>query len=103
MVFGQEKLIEDEHLEDFLNCLGYGWDCGWSAKKIAKEMDFESLGLKPYHVYYFAEKYRDEYGFTPRTKSKKKEDKPPKKGIPFDPNMPPWYAQHLRDKGLLDE
>jgi hypothetical protein len=102
MVFGQEKLIEDEHLEDFLNCLGYGWDCGWSAKKIAKEMDFESLGLKPYHVYYFAEKYRVSHGFTPRQKIKKK-SKPPANAVPYTQDMPPNVAEYLRSQGLLVE
>jgi hypothetical protein len=101
MVFGQEKLIPDKHLNDFLNCLGYGWDCGWSAKKIAEEMGFESLGLKPYHVYYFAKKYRDSHGFTPRGKTKK--DEPPANTIPYDENMPPNVAEYLRSQGLLVE
>ena len=101
MVFGQEKLIEDEYLPDFLNTLGYFWDCGYSAKRIAEEMDFASLGLKPHHCYYFAEKYRDEYGFTPR--GKKKKDKPPKNAIPYTPDMPYAVAEYLRGQGLLVE
>jgi hypothetical protein len=101
MVFGHEKLIEDKYLPDFLNALGYFWDCGYSAKRIAQEMDFDELGLKSYHVYYFAKKYRDEYGFTPRGKTKK--DEPPKNGIPYDKNMPYAVAEYLRGQGLLIE
>ena len=102
MVFGQEKLIEDEYLPDFLNALGYFWDCGYSAKRIAQEMDFDELGLKPYHVYYFAKKYREEYGFTPRQKIKKK-SKPPANAVPYTQDMPPNVAEYLRGQGLLIE
>jgi hypothetical protein len=103
MVFGsQDKLIEDEHLEDFLTALGYFWDCGYSAARIAKEMNFKSLGLKTYHVYYFSEKYRDSHGFTPRTKSKKR-DKSETSKIPIDPNMSEQVINTLRENGLLAE
>ena len=104
MVFGQEKLIEDEYLPDFLNLLGYAWDCGWSAKKIAEWMHFGEEPhekLKPWHVYYFAKKYRDSHGFTPRGKTKK--NKPPKNAIPNDENMPPNVVEYLRSQGLLVE
>jgi hypothetical protein len=106
MVFGQEKLIEDDKLKDFLNLLGYYWDEGYSAKKIAKVLEFGVPGtmcekMKTYHVYYFAEKYRDEYGFTPRGKKKKNE--PSKNAVPYTQDMPPDVANYLRAQGLLLE
>ena len=107
MVYGQEKLVPDEHLEDFLNCLAYGWDCGWSAQRIAKEMGFgEPDGtfyekLKPHHVYYFVQRYGKEYGMEPRRKLKKEKEN--QVGVPYTNNMPYAVAQYLRSQGLLVE
>jgi hypothetical protein len=112
MVYGQEKLIPDEYLEDFLNCLGYGWDCGWSAQKIAKEMGFgEPDGifyekLKPYHVYYFVQRYGKEWGMEPRRKVKKKEEEKQTEvqySVPYTNDMPFIVANWLRGKGWLLE
>lgn len=112
MVYGQEKLIEDEELDDFLNALGYFWDCGYSAKKIAEEMRFgqpEPEGfphLKPHHIYYFVQRYGKEWDMEPRRKLKKKEEEKQtqvKYGIPYANDMPYVVAHYLRERGLLIE
>ena len=79
MVYGQQKLVPDEYLEDFLNGLGYFWDMGYSAQKIADEMGFGEGdtfygNLKPCHVYYFVQVYGKEWGMEPRVKHKKKKE-----------------------------
>ncbi len=114
MVYGQEKLIEDEkELEEFLNILSWAWDEGWNAKKIAKELKFgepKSIGypnLKPHHVYYFVQRYGKEYGMEPRRKLKKekKEEQQTevKNGVPYTSDMPYEVAHYLRVRGLLVE
>ena len=113
MVYGREKLVPDEYLDDFLNCLGYGWDCGWSAKKIAEEMGFGEEGdtsfygkLKPCHVYYFVQVYGKEWGMEPRVKHKKKADKLENAvvyKVPISATMPFAVSNWLRNNGFLIE
>lgn len=105
MVFGQEKLIADDELEDFLNALGYFWDCGYGAKRIAKEMHFgepEPEGfpnLKARHVYYFVQRFGESWGMEPRRKQKKEAPK----GISYSKDMPVDAVKYLKVKGLLFE
>ena len=116
LVFGQEKLIPDDQLESFLSHLSWAWIEGMSAKEIAKEMKFgepEPEGypqLKTHHVYYFAEKYAEEWEMEPRRKLKKKEPQTeePKQtevlsGIPIKNDMPFLVVQYLRNHNLLIE
>jgi len=114
MVYGQEKLVADEELEDFLNALGYFWDdMEYSAKQIAKEMHFgepEPEGfphLKPHHVYYFVQRYGKEWGMEPRRKLKKKKEEEQQtevqRGIHHLTDMPFEVVNYLRGKGLLIE
>ena len=113
MVYGQEKLVEDEILEDFLIDLSEWWNEGLSVKKIAEEMEFGEHAtkcsgfpeLKPHHIYYFVQRYGKEYGMKPRRKPKKKEEEKPqteiKVGVPYANDMPPSVLVYLRAKGWL--
>ena len=114
MVYGQEKLVPDEkELEDLLNVLSWAWDEGWSAQKIAKELKFgepEPEGypnLKPYHVYYFVQRYGKEWGMEPRRKLKKEKEEEQqtevKVGVPHANDMPYEVVNYLRGKGWLLE
>ncbi len=116
MVYGQEKLIPDEkELDELLNLIAWAWDTEeMSAKQIAKELKFgepEPEGypnLKPYHVYYFVQRYGKEYGMYPRKKIKKeaKEEKQQaeaKMGVLHTNDMPYEVAHYLRERGLLVE
>jgi hypothetical protein len=104
-VFGQEKLISDEHLPDFLNCLAYLWEEGLSGKKIAEEMGFgEPCGypnLKVEHVYYFVEKYGKELGLKSRKVMTGRKKRVPEGMVAYDPTMPPDYVQTLLKAGRL--
>jgi len=114
MVYGQEKLFPDEkHLHNFLEELEWAWTLEeMSAKQIAKTLKFgepEPEGypnLKPYHVYYFVQRYGKEWGMEPRRKLKKKEEEQQtevKNGVPYTSDMPYEVANYLRGKGLLVE
>lgn len=112
MVYGQDNLIPEKQLENFLNGLAYFWDtCGYSATRIAREMNFglpEPEGypnLKPHHVYYFVQRYGgDKYGMYPRRKlKKKKEETKQVQGIAYREDMPFQVEHYLRERGLLIE
>ena len=114
MVYGQEKLFPDEkHLHNFLEELEWAWTLEeMSAKQIAKTLKFgepEPEGypnLKPYHVYYFVQRYGKEWGMEPRRKLKKKEEEQQtevKIGVPHATDMPFEVVNYLRGKGWLLE
>jgi len=107
MAYTCDKLVPDEHLDNFLEELAYYWDTEkLPAKKIVEIMKEEYPFLETRHVYYFVKRYQgDKYGMYPRRSFKKKveEETEPEIKIPYNSDMPIAVVQYLREKGLLVE
>lgn len=112
----EQSLVPVNEFDWLLTEIGAYWNEGWTAKKIAQELGigqeyakqlakkdgvaFGAVGyprLKVKNVYYFVERYGQQYDMKPRHKKKE----PTKGKLPHLPDMPTEVSAYLRERDLL--